>query len=72
MVPPCSQACRAEADGRALMLLDELGTGTDPVEGAALGVALLKRMATGWLARQFARTNVPRAPAINWIGRGWP
>eukprot|EP00798_Chlamydomonas_sp_ICE-L_P011584 gene11584-34284_t len=37
------QALRAEADGKALILLDELGTGTDPTEGAALGVALLKR-----------------------------
>ncbi len=35
------------ADGKALVLLDELGTGTDPVEGAALGVALLRRMAEG-------------------------
>ena len=43
------QACRAEADSHALMLLDELGTGTDPVEGAALGVALLKRLAAGEL-----------------------
>ena len=41
------QRLRAEADGRALILLDELGTGTDPQEGAALGQALLKRLVQG-------------------------
>lgn len=41
-------AIRAEAsDGRALVLLDEVGTGTDPQEGAALGAALLERLADG-------------------------
>jgi dsDNA-specific endonuclease/ATPase MutS2 len=30
-----------------LLLLDELGTGTDPVEGAALGQALLKQLIKG-------------------------
>lgn len=39
------QALRAEADGRALVLLDEVGTGTEPVEGAALGIALLRALA---------------------------
>ena len=34
----------ASADVRALVLLDELGAGTDPTEGAALGRALLTHL----------------------------
>jgi len=46
-------AVRSTSDGKSLVLLDELGGGTDPAEGAALGTSILK-----YLHERNVRTTV--------------
>jgi DNA mismatch repair protein MutS2 len=46
-----------EADAKTVILLDELGTGTDPVEGAAISCAVLKDL-RGKGALVFATTHL--------------
>lgn len=33
-----------EADEKSIVIIDELGTGTDPIEGAALGISIIKNL----------------------------
>ena len=39
------EGLRQESTGKSLVLLDELGTGTDAIDGAALGIALMNTFA---------------------------
>ncbi len=48
----------ASADSRTLLLLDELGSGTDPREGGALGLAVLESLAAAG-THVFATTHQP-------------
>lgn len=45
-----------KADSSSLILLDELGSGTDPVEGAALAVAIINNLRT-WNCRMMVTTH---------------
>lgn len=57
------KAVLAGADAATLVLLDELGTGTDPDEGAALAMAVLDELAARGV-RGVVTTHLPRLKAF--------
>jgi len=52
-----------EGDGRTLVLYDELGAGTDPLEGAALGASVLEEL-TRRGCRTVATTHLASIPML--------
>ena len=55
------------SSGRALVLLDEVGSGTDPTEGSALGMAVLRALATE-AALTLATTHHGRLKSLKYAG----
>eukprot|EP00889_Picochlorum_renovo_P008582 jgi/Picre1/35612/NNA_003073.t1 len=47
----------ADTTGESLVLMDEVGSGTDPTEGAALATAILQELAYGGAAMTYVTTH---------------
>lgn len=59
-----------KVSNKSLVLLDELGTGTDPVEGAALGISILERLQSiGCLT--LATTHYPQIKEYAIVAKGF-
>lgn len=59
-----------KVSNKSLVLLDELGTGTDPVEGAALGISILEKLQSiGCLT--LATTHYPQIKEYAIVAKGF-